>query len=159
MNELPSKAAGVIAQFPATSVSIDVFSDGVIESVKNGEADPLAIQSQIRAMERAFKRILSEINQEVLTAADKYPGTEFEFMGNKITKGSVKTEYDYTVCKDEVWEQLDVDVNTATEKRKDRETWLRAMKTPTPVIDSNGEAVTLQPPLKKETPGIKISIR
>lgn len=156
---LPDNATGVMELMAQTSVQIDKFSDDVIQSVKEGQSNPLMVQLRIKAMERAFERILKEIKYNVLSEADKYPGTEFDFMGNKIQKGSVRTEYDYAVCKDEEWDRFDADVKTATERRKEREAFLRALKSPMDVIDSNGEAVKLYPPLKKETPGIKITIR
>lgn len=156
---LQEHATGVMELMAQTSVQVDKFSDDVIESVKAGHANPLLVQLRIKAMERAFERILKEIKDNVLTEADKYPGNEFEFMGNKIQKGSVFTTYDYTACKDEVWERFDVDAKTATEQRKDREAFLRALKEPMDIIDSNGEAVKLYPPIKKETQGIKITIR
>lgn len=155
----PSTAIELVGMFAETSVQVDVFSDQVIRSVKDGEVNPLKVQLHIKAMERAFERILKEIKDNVLAEADKYPGAEFDFMGNKIQKGSVSTVYDYAACKDEVWERFDADVKTATESRKEREAFLRALKQPMDIVDSNGEAVKLYPPLKKETPGIKITIR
>lgn len=155
----PSTAIELVGMFAETSVQCDVFSDQVIRSVKDGEVSSLKVQLHIKAMERAFERILKEIKDNVLSEADKYPGNEFEFMGNKIQKGSVFTVYDYASCKDEVWDRFDVDAKTATERRKERETFLRALKAPMDVIDSNGEAVKLYPPIKKETPGIKITIK
>lgn len=159
MSDLTERPIGVLSQFAQTSTQIDIFADGVIESVKSGEEDPLLVQLRIKAMERAFERILKEIKENVLTAADKYPGDKFEYMGNTIQKGSVKTDYDYAASKDEEWDMFDVEVKTATERRKERETFLKALKTPMDVIDSNGEAVKLYPPTKKETPGIRITIK
>src|SRR6187397_3382276 len=99
MDNLPTTAIGVMGLMAQTSTQIDVFSDQVIESVKRGEVSPIETQLRIKAMEKAFERILKEIKDNVLTEADKYPGTEFEFMGNKIQKGSVSTLYDYAQCK------------------------------------------------------------
>lgn len=147
---------GLMAQ---TSTQIDVFSDQVIQSVKNGEENPIKVQLRIKAMEKAFERILKEIKENVLTEADKYPGTEFEFMGNKIQKGSVKTEYDFAVCNDPDWNQFNASETQFSDRRKEREATLKTLQKPLNMVSDDGEAITVNPPIKKETPGIKIFIR
>lgn len=159
MSNLPEKATGVLSQFATTSTSIDVFSDQVIESVKQGEVDPLAVYTQIKAFVKASERILKEISDNVLTAADKYPGNEFEYMGNKMQKGSVYTTYDFTACHDAEWEQFKATETQAADRRKERETFLKALTKPLDYINDDGEAVTIYPPTKKETPGIKLTIK
>jgi hypothetical protein len=158
MDNLPEKAAGVLSQFATTSTSIDVFSDSVIESVKQGEVDPLAVYTQIKAMAKASERILKEISENVLTAADKYPGTKFSYMGNDVVKGSVKTTYDYSVCSDPEWEQFKTDEETAKASREARETFLKSLTKPTDLI-IDGVGVTVNPPKKNEVQGIKLTIK
>lgn len=159
MDNLPTTAIGVMGLMAQTSTQIDKFSDDVIQSVKEGEASALKTQLQIKAMERAFERIIKEIKDNVLTEADKYPGTEFEFEGNKIQKCSVKTEYDFTVCNDPDWNQFKAAETQAADRRKERETTLKTLKKALNAISDDGEAIIINPPLKKETPGIKIFIK
>ena len=155
--ESPSSLLNLLA---STSVQIDVFSDGVITSVKNGEVNPLHVLIQLKAMELASERIKKEIRENSLTEAEKYPGTDFEFLGNKIVKGDVKTDYDYTVCGDTVWEQLKTDLDTAKTKLDERQAFLKALKSTIKVLDElTGELVEIRPPLKKTVSGLKISIR
>jgi len=46
------------------------------------------------------------------------------------------------------------------EGRKERETFLKALKEPMEVLDSvTGEVIILRPPVKKSTEGIKVSIK
>ena len=155
--ESPSSLLNLLA---STSVQVDVFSDGVITSVKNGEVNPLHVLIQLKAMELASERIKKEIRENSLTEAEKYPGTDFEFLGNKIIKGDVKTDYDYTVCGDTVWEQLKTDLDTAKTKLDERQAFLKALKSTIKVLDElTGELVEIRPPLKKTVSGLKISIR
>lgn len=155
---LPAKATGVLAQFATTSTQIDVFSDQVIESVKQGEVDPLLVYTQIKAMAKASERILKEISENVLTAADKYPGTKFSFLGNDVQKGSVKTTYDYTVCADPEWEEFKTSEEKAKASREARETFLKSLVKPTDLI-IDGIGVTVNPPKKTEIQGIKLTIK
>jgi len=80
----PSSAIGVVRLFPSTQTQIDVFSDNIIESVKKGEASPLETLVLLKALEKASDRIMKEIRDNVITAAEKYPERTFEFAGAKL---------------------------------------------------------------------------
>jgi hypothetical protein len=115
---------------------------------------------QIRAMEKAFEDIKNNIKTNINTEADKYPGVTFNYKGVELAKGDVHTSYDYAVCGDTVYERLKVDADTANAKLKERESFLKGIKSPLIVVDElTGEVVTIQPPLKKSTPGVKFFIR
>lgn len=143
----------------STSTQIDVFSDGIIESVKQGEADPIQVLIQLRAMEKATERIIKEIRENFLTAADKYPGTTFEFQGNKIEKTEA-ARYDFSKCGDRVWETRKSILDGNAELLKERETYLKAITAPKKEIDMDtGEIYDVLPPTKSGTPTLKITIR
>lgn len=159
-NQLPTTANGVLGLLASTSVQIDVFSDQVIESVKNGEESPLKVYVQLKAFEKSSERILKEIKENCMTEADKFPGTTFEYMGNQFQKADTRTEYDYSVCGDPTWERLHSDLQTAKSRLSDREALLKAIKQPTPMGDTvTGELVTVNPPKITKTPGLKLSIK
>jgi hypothetical protein len=160
MSDLPETPQGLMHLLPNTSSQIESFSRGIINAVHNGEENPLNVLLQIRAMEKAFKTIYEQIKDNVNTEADKYPGVEFTFRGNQLVKGDVKTEYDYTVCNDTVWEQLKVDADAAKTKLDDRQSFLKALKDPIDIMDPmTGELVTVRPPLKKTVQGVKFFIK
>ncbi len=160
MHQLPQTPTELLTLMASTSTQIDVFSDGVIESVQRGEINPLTVLIQLRAMEKASGRILKEIAPNLLKESDMYPGNEFEYLGNKITKAEHGTKYDFTVCGDPAWEQYDFDVQSATAHRKDRETFLKALRSPITTLDErSGEIVTISPPTKKSTSGLNVSIK
>jgi len=160
MNNLPSKPTGVLQQFATTQTSIDVFSDSVIQSVKQGEANPITVLIQLRAIEKAAERIIKEIRDNCLTAAEKYPGTAFEFMGNKVEKAEVGVKYDFSKCGDPVWETRKTILDMAAERLKERETYLKAITVPKKEIDEDtGEMYEVQPPTKSGTATLKITIK
>jgi hypothetical protein len=162
MTDQPTTAMGALRSLATTSTQIDVFSDQIIQSVQSGEVNPLEVLVQIRAFEKAADRIISELRQNFLTAAEKYEGTSFEFAGNKLEKAEAGTKYNYGATGDPVWESLDADVAIATERRKEREAFLRTIKAGDIVkaVDpSSGEEVTLKPAPKTSTSIIKVSIR
>jgi hypothetical protein len=156
----PGSPTSLLNLLASTSTQIDYFSDSIIQEVKEGNASALKVLVQLKAMEIATKRIRTEIKDNVLTESDKYPGDKFNFLGNELSKGDVHTEYDYSKCGDTEWELLQVEVQQATERLKERETFLKALKEPIVMADTlTGEMVTVSPPIKKSTPGVKISIR
>lgn len=161
MNEqLPQTATEYLTLGPSTQTSIDVFSDGVIESVQKGEVNPLTVLIQLRAIAQASERILKEINDNLLTEADKYPGNEFEYAGNKLTKAEHGTKYDYAATGDPVYVQRLKIVQEATEQLKERENFLKAVKATFSLLDEGtGEVVQIHPPTKTSKSGLNVSIR
>jgi len=160
METLPQSPTELLTMMASTSTQIDVFSDGVIQSVQAGEINALAVLIQLRAMERASARILKEIAPNLLNEADKYPEKEFEYQGNKITKAEHGTKYDYSSCGDGEWFIHDQAVLSATNSRKAREEFLKALKAPITVLDPlTGEVSTITPPTKKSTSGLNVTIK
>lgn len=160
MDNLPSTAMGALRSLASTQVQVDVFSDQVIESVRSGEVDPLEVLVQIRAFEKAAERIIKELRDNFVTAAARYNGVPFILNGNKIEVSEAGTSYNYADTGDPVWAQCDAIANTAIERRKEREAFLRAIKEPVTIVDEgSGEIVKVMPPPKKSTTTVKVSIR
>ena len=77
-----------------------------------------------------------------------------------VAQGATKTEYDYSVCKDPEWVELFSKSELAKLNLKERETFLKALKKPLELVDTEtGETYTIYPPNKLQTEGLKISIR
>lgn len=153
-------AMGALRSLATTQVQCDIFSDQIIQSVKSGETDPLEVLVQIRAFERAADRILKELRDNFITAANKYPGNTFELAGNKLEKAEAGVVYNYAATGDPVWSQCDAIANTAIERRKEREAFLRAVKEPVTIVDEGtGEIIKIVPPPKKSTTTIKVTIK
>jgi hypothetical protein len=160
MNDMPSTAIGAARMLPTTQTQVDIFSDQIIESVRQGEANPIEVLILMKAFERAQKRILEEIRENYVNEASKYPESSFEFNGTKIEKAELGTMYNYAVCNDTVLERLEVDFDTAKEKLDERKKFLQALKQPLTVVDElTGEVVTINPPVKKSTSGLKVFIK
>lgn len=156
----PSSAMEVLELMPFTRTELDVFTDQVIEAVKGGNANPLQVRAWKKFNELAFERIDKETQAEQLREADKYPGDKFEAFGCTMQKGDVRTEYDYLACGDPIYIRLQSILDSAKEQLKQREAFLKTIKSPMPIIDeSTGEVVTINPPIKRSTPGLKISVK
>ncbi len=151
---------GLLRLGASTSVQVDVFSDGIIQAVKEGEISAIEVLIQLKAFEKASGRILKEIQEHFVREAEKNPENSFTFNGNKIEKCEVGTRYDFTKCNDRDWERCATDEQTAGECRKARETFLKALQKPMEVLDKDsGEVVTIRPPVKTSTTSLKVTIR
>lgn len=160
MNEGPTTALGAARMLPTTQTQIDVFSDQVIESVRQGEANPIEVLVIMKAFEKAQERILKEIREHYVNEASKYPENSFEFNGTKIEKAELGTMYNYAVCNDTVLERLECDFNTVKALLDERKNFLQALKQPLTVVDElTGEVVKINPPVKKSTSGLKVFIK
>jgi hypothetical protein len=159
MEIYPSSPRELLTMMASTSTQIDVFSDGVIESVQGGEINPLTVLIQLKAMEKASERILKEIRPNLLTEAAKHPGNEFEYMGNKITKAEHGTKYDYSACGDPDLKVFEAEKEKADKNLKDRQDFLKSLKSPIEILRDGGEVIALTPPTKKSTSGLNVSIK
>lgn len=160
MSDLPTNAIGVLDLFSTSRSGIDVFSDQVIQSVHNGEVNPLHVRIWIKTMEEIIDRVKKETGANQLREAEKWAESKFEYLGATIEKADVYTEYDYSVCSDPAFELLEVAFNTAKQTLDDRKKFLRTLKAPMVIVDEvTGEIITIKPPLKKSTPGLKVSIK
>lgn len=160
MNESPNSPTSLLHLNPSSSQQIQFFATSIINEVKDGNESPLRVLIQLRAMEKASKQILEGIKDEILTAAEKYPGKEFELYGNKLSKEELGTKYDYSTCGDTIYERLQTDFSTAKDRLDVRCAFLRGLKEPMTVVDEmTGEVVTIRPPQKTSTTGVKVSIK
>lgn len=160
MSDLPNSAIGTLRLFATTQTQVDVFSDQIIESVKQGETNPIEVLVMLRAFEKVSARVLKEITANTLREAGKYPGSSFEFNGNKIEKAELGTKYDFSICNDPVYNDLAKQANEIIKQVKEREVFLKAINGSETVVDkSTGEFTTIHAPLKTSTTGLKVSIR
>jgi hypothetical protein len=160
MTDLPNTPSGLMRLMPSTASQIQSFANGIVQSVRNGNEDPLDVLLQVRAMEKALKIILDNVKPFAEREAEKYPGNKFEFRGNEFAKCDVKTEYDYTTSKDPIYERRLYEFEKAQKELKEREAFLKAIKEPITLVDDlTGEVVEVRAPLKKTVSGLKITIK
>lgn len=160
IDNLPTTAMGVLDLFSTSQTGIDIFSDQVIQSVKQGETNPLKVRVWIKTMETIISRLKSETNHEQLMEADKWGERSFDYAGATITKAEHGTKYDFSKCGDPIWEQRDQILYSAKNQLKEREDFLKTIKEPMTIVDDrSGEVVTINPPIKTSTSGLNVTIK
>jgi hypothetical protein len=157
MNQLPDTAQSALSLMPSTAGEVARFSKQLIESVKSGNSNPLELVVQLHALTKVYELVREEIEENILKEADKYPEKVIERYGARMEKAEVGVKYDYTTSRDPVWEQLDSEANSILERKKARETFLKALTEPfTSLNKDTGELDEIRPPVKTSKSGIKI---
>lgn len=156
----PSNPMSALRIMPSTKQQIEFFSNAIVNSVQNGEANAIEVLVMLRALDAVSKKVLSEIKGNIDSASDKYSEKSFEVFGARLEKGDTWTEYDYHTCADPEWERFRVDEKSAANSRKEREKFLRTLKEPMTVVDEeSGEVYQIKPPLKRSTSGLKVFLK
>jgi hypothetical protein len=160
IDNLPHSPLGVLRQISISRAGIDVFSDGIIQSIKDGEIDPLEVKAICKALELIVDRVNNETRSNQLRAANKYPEEKFTAFGMEFTKATIYTKYDYASCGDLVWDQRKRILEAAEEQLKEREAFLKNVKEPCSELDEgSGEIFKISPPKITRIAGLKISIK
>jgi hypothetical protein len=153
-------AVGVLRLMPSKAKEVALFSKQIIESVKSGDANALEVLIMLRSLELVSELVRDEIQDNILTAAEKYPEKKFEAFGAIVSREEVGVKYSYETSKDIEWERWDVVARHADQQRKDREAFLRALKEPmTAVNEETGEVYRIMPPFKRSKEGVKVWLK
>ena len=149
----------VMALMPSTKDQIKSFVHKTVNELKDGYTNPLAYYVQLKAVETTIKDLLAnkEVREMVSTEAKKH-GLTFELHGVKIEYSeNISPKYDYTVCGDIEWDEMQVQLKELQEKIKLRETFLKSIPANATIMDENG--VKLFPPTKTASEGIKVTLK
>jgi hypothetical protein len=154
------QALSYLTVLPSTADEIKRFSSQIINQVKSGEENPLKLLVLLRALESTAETIRKGIEDNILTEVGKYSEKSFEAFGARVEKSEVGVVYDYASCGDRDWFQFKIAEETAGNRRKEREIFLRALREPMDLFEeSTGEIYEIRPPLKKSKSGVKVFLK
>ncbi len=149
----PDNPMSVLTLFDADKKGLDYFIEYIANTIESGNDDPLKVLAISKKMEYVTKRVTERIKQNSEREAGKYGDKPFEFMGTEMHYTATYTRYDFSACGDPKW-------NEASKTVEERESFLKALKGPmTVVIEETGEAVTVNPPKKIQTMGLKTTVK
>lgn len=179
MEENQNKGLAVVPQL--AQLNHLEFGKQIANAIVEGTVDPLMIQIFLKRMEAIQKELKGneEVKRIMLDEAYKHnaDGKTFPFMGADILVGAVHTSYDFSVCGDILWDNLNEIFNQVKEMKEEREAFLKAafpekvskfgFNPPPTVIVHNtyslvsndcGEEITLKAPLKRQQQGLKVTL-
>jgi hypothetical protein len=152
-------ALSTINQLPSGKDQVKVF----IASVKNEiltAKDPLKILVQLKYAEKVIADILKDeaidlcfLKEFELYEAEK----EIEVNGAKLKAQEVGTKFDYNSSGDPVWFDLTKQIDELTEKRKERETFLKAIPLNDPGVVTD-EGIFITRPVKSSKTKVVVKL-
>jgi len=158
----------ILAIFQTTKEQRESFVKDLIERIENGEANPLNVHIQLKAIEDIQNRLTDSkkypdtanvYRNALLEAAEPY-GKKFEYMGAKIEQKEVGVKYDYSKCEDPVLASLEAEADAAAKALKQRQDMLKTLPlSGTTMVDEvTGETFTAYPPSKSSTSYLAVSV-
>ena len=155
MNEL------TVNKIPASKEEQAVLSIAMINSVLDGEIDPIKAVVQAKSLVETLTLFLKDkgVNDLVLREVEKY-GKQTSKDGATIAIKEVGSKWDYSECGDPIYNRLSSQKAEIEEKLKEREDLLKATREPrTEVDEETGEVYTVNPPSKSSTTSYTITFQ
>lgn len=155
MNEL------TVNKIPASKEEQAVLSSAMINSVLDGEIDPIKAVIQAKSLVETLTLFLKDkgVNDLVLREVEKY-GKQTSKDGATIAIKEVGSKWDYSECGDPIYNRLSSQKAEIEEKLKEREALLKATREPrTEVDEETGEVYTVNPPSKSSTTSYSITFQ
>jgi hypothetical protein len=139
------------------SASIQEISNNFINPIINGDIQIEKGILILRAIKKAIEDAEEKLYDDVVDAVSKYGKEGASINGAKITIKEVGVKYDFDNCQDVIWNDLTSAIKELTDKRKEREAFLKTLtKMFTYVDDETGEIITINPAIRKSTTGFVI---
>lgn len=156
MNE---SALSIFRKLPETNAQVKKYASLIKESVLNGEVDPLIFVSQITALEKLFSNLKKDflIKDCVMQEAEKHGFKSFDFGNAKFQIKEAGVSYDFKGCSDSEWDDLDSQIKELTEKKKQRESFLKTITGDMEIYGADG--VQIMPALKRSTTIVSVTLK
>lgn len=148
-----------IQSFDASKQTIIKNTGRVILGVKEGVISPLLIKNVTKALTEYAKILDDALKAYYISEASKFGDKPFNYGNSEMHLTTVSTIYDYESSGDPHWKMWNDKEQEAAAQRKSRETFLRAIKEPMQSISEDGELYIIRPPNKKETEGVKCTLK
>ena len=155
MNEL------TVNKIPASKEEQAVLSSAMINSVLDGEIDPIKAVVQAKSLVETLTLFLKDkgVNDLVIREVEKY-GKQTSKDGATIAIKEVGSKWNYSDCGDPIYNRLSSQKAEIEEKLKEREALLKATREPrTEVDEETGEVYTVNPPSKSSTTSYSITFK
>lgn len=159
---LDLRATDIVALFETNKTQRQTFVTMVIDSLTNGDVDPLKIHLQVKCMEDIIADLKEDATyRELVLNAAQTNGKSFEYQNAKIEVREVGTKYDFSGCDDPVYNELAYQAKVSAAALKARETVLKAIPITGMVItdESTGETNKVYPPAKSSTTSVVVTLK
>lgn len=148
-----------ISQISPSKEALEGHIFDIVNNIEEGGDDPIriavALQFMAQICEGAKKRIKDLVVSELEKAKERK-----DYFGYRIEVAQVGINYDYTLCGDAKWYDLQEQLEKLQAKIKDREAMLKAIKEPIMIADEDtGELYKVMPPVKASSTAPKFTLK
>ena len=148
--------------YPKNKIDQQMLANDIILPVIEGEVNPIDAFVKAKALQDALKIVTDDdrIKDLVITEVEKY-GNKTDYNSASLQIKEVGVRYDYTVCNDQIYNDLIFMLNDIKEQIKLREKYLSGIPSEgtTIVYEQTGEVRTIYPPIKQGSQGITITFK
>jgi hypothetical protein len=143
---------------PADVEGVAEFSRQIIDSLNNGDIEPLKFKVFLKGLETFMDNIAPTLDQLARDEAERYGEKSFTLMGAKVELREAGVKYDYLLCNYPAYSRAVERVQSATAEKKAAEKLLQSIKSETTIVDDvTGEVVTVYPPQKSSKSAVAIT--
>ena len=148
----------IISQLPENKEQSISFVNQVLSILESGTENPLTFKIKIKAILDTFESIYKDdrLNDMALREAEKYGQKSIDFTNAKITVKESGVKYDYSLCNDSVYSDLEAKKKGLDIEIKIRQTFLKSLTEQVANIDT-GEVI--HPPVKFGKLNTEISLK
>lgn len=136
-----------------TRVEIQRITDTLLQQVADGNISASKAVTILRALSDAIEEALNQLKDETINELSKYPkGQAIVVNGVDFAIKEAGVRYDYSNCGDSFLLDMIAQRDDLDTRIKDRQKFLRGIKTTEMVVDTRtGELCELRPPSKQST--------
>ena len=149
----------LINGFPANKTEIKQMSQQLIDTVIDGDVDPIKQVVYATAIRDVVKNFLDSRDVKDLTIREiaKY-GNSASAYGATLTSKEGGVKYDYSVCNDPVYAEMVFQLSELKDKMKEREEYLKHLPElgQTVVNEETGEVSKIYRPARMATETIQV---
>lgn len=105
----------------------------MVQDVRDGEVDPYKAFVFANKAQLIFDAIVT--NLRPIVAGIQLPKGGLKMYDSEIIEKKNPDKYDFSVCSDSTWDNLNAQLTDIKDKMKERETFLKALKEPISTLD------------------------
>ena len=135
---------------------LDTLIGSVVSSVRDGDYSAMELISTLKKMEYVITEMKKATKKDVLFELSNYE-KDFKLNGVSFTKAPVSTTYDFSNCNHNRYNEVKNELDALNGERKELESFLKTISEKNPIMDEEGTVIN--PPIKKQADGVKLSIK
>jgi hypothetical protein len=152
-------AQSILFLGPETKSQAQIFAQIIIEQVESGNIDSLDVHIRCKAFMVALNQVIESIESKTLAEAEKH-GKSFDFKSAKIEIKELGSKWHFDKSNDSVYFNIKSNIEKFDIERKDRETFLKSLKSKTSILDrETGEVIEIFPPYKTSKTGVVVTLK